>query len=131
MMLVIFTSNKIIYGKEYGSGKCYYCTQCGAYIGTHEPNPSLALGTLANEDIRKMRMKCHELFDAKWKKEKGTKKKHLARNNEYRKLAIALGIPVEECHFGYFNMQMLQEAYELLSNSELLKAKIQEKVMCQ
>ena len=34
---VIYTSNARIYGKEYGSGKCYLCTNCGAYVGTHKP----------------------------------------------------------------------------------------------
>lgn len=41
---VIYTSNKIIYGKEFGSGKCYYCTECGAYVGTHKSRSKEALG---------------------------------------------------------------------------------------
>lgn len=39
---VIFTSNSLIYGREYGSGKMYYCTECGAYVGTHIPRPEEA-----------------------------------------------------------------------------------------
>ena len=45
---VIYISNSKIHGKEYGSGKCYYCTKCGAYVGTHKTNPRKALGILAN-----------------------------------------------------------------------------------
>ena len=34
---VIYTTNDKIYGKRYGSGYCYLCTNCGAYVGTHRP----------------------------------------------------------------------------------------------
>lgn len=50
---VVYTSNAEIYGREYGSGKCYLCTQCGAYVGTHKPRPQEALGLLADERMRK------------------------------------------------------------------------------
>ena len=49
---VIYTSNARIYGKEYGSGKCYLCTNCGAYVGTHKPRPREALGLLADAKMR-------------------------------------------------------------------------------
>lgn len=46
---VIFTSNGILYGgREFGSGKCYYCTLCHASVGTHEPEPDKAKGILAD-----------------------------------------------------------------------------------
>lgn len=50
---VIYTSNSRIYGREYGSGKCYYCTKCHAYVGTHKPEPRKALGLLANPEMRR------------------------------------------------------------------------------
>lgn len=52
--LVKYIPNKEIYGKSYGSGFCYYCTNCGAYVGTHVPQPKVALGILAkdNEKIK-------------------------------------------------------------------------------
>lgn len=126
---VVFTSNSEIYGKEYGSGRMYYCTECGAYVGTHIPNPSLALGILANDEMRIMKMRCHELFDEQWKHVRAGRKRHLARENAYRKLAIVLGIPFEECHFGYFDLCMLHKAYELLSDSDLYRNKLREKIM--
>lgn len=43
---VIYTSNKIIYGKEYGNGKMYYCTKCHAFVGTHKHEPWKAEGIL-------------------------------------------------------------------------------------
>lgn len=112
---VIYTSNSRIYGREYGSGKMYYCTQCGAYVGTHEPRPKEALGLLGNKEMRDMKMKCHDLFDKKWKNEPTSKKRHLERRRAYKMLSEQLGIPLEECHFGYFDMDMLNRAYCLLS----------------
>lgn len=39
-------SNSVIYGREYGSGYCYRCQSCGAYVGTHKPWPKRAMGIL-------------------------------------------------------------------------------------
>lgn len=108
---VIFTSNSLIYGKEYGSGKMYYCTNCGAYVGTHIPRPREAFGILANKQMRDMKKKCHELFDERWLKEKNKRK---SRQREYSLLADYLHIPVSECHFGYFNLEQLKQAYSYL-----------------
>lgn len=112
---VILISNSKIYGKEYGSGKCYYCTKCGAYVGTHKPRPKEALGLLANKEMREMKMKCHELFDLKWKNEPTSKKRHIARKQAYKELADSLHISINECHFGYFDLNMLNKVYKLLS----------------
>lgn len=111
---VIYTSNSIIYGKEYGSGKCYYCTNCGAYVGTHKPRPKDALGLLATKEMREMKMKCHDLFDSVWKSKETIEEQHKARNNAYKRLAEKLGIDVHECHFGWFDMTMLNKAYDIL-----------------
>ena len=85
---VVYISNSKIYGKEYGSGKCYFCTKCGAYVGTHKPRPKEALGILGNSEMREMKMKCHELFDRQWKNEKTSMKRHIARKKAYTELAV-------------------------------------------
>lgn len=60
---VIYTSNARVYhGREYGSGYCYLCLACGAYVGTHKPHPKEALGLLADERMRKGKIMCHALF---------------------------------------------------------------------
>lgn len=111
---VVYISNSKIYGREYGSRKCYYCTSCGAYVGTHKPRPKEALGILGNAKMREMKMNCHELFDRQWNNEKTSKKRHTERKKAYADLAVKLDIPVEECHFGYFDMDMLNKTYEIL-----------------
>jgi hypothetical protein len=108
---VVFTSNATIYGKEYGSGKCYLCTSCGAYTGTHRPRPREALGLLADEPMRKGKVFCHDLFDAMWR---GKPKAQKKRKDLYAWLADAMGIPFEECHFGYFDLNQLRQAYSIL-----------------
>lgn len=111
---VIYTSNANIYGREYGSGKMYFCTNCYAYVGTHEPRPKEALGILADEPMRAMKVKCHELFDRSWKSKTGYEQKKRARKRAYQRLARQLGIDKEECHFGYFDLEMLNKAYRIL-----------------
>ena len=108
---VVYISNAWVYGKEYGSGRCYFCTKCGAYVGTHKVRPMQAMGILADKEMRDMKMKCHDLFDAKWK---GKSKQHHARDLAYTRLAKKMGIPKEECHFGYFDIEQLNKAYKIL-----------------
>lgn len=108
---VIYTSNSTIYGKEYGSGKCYLCTSCKAYVGTHKPRPKEALGILANARMRKGKMMCHEIFDSKWK---GKNKAQKKRKDLYFWLAKKLDIPLDMCHFGYFDLETLLRAYKAL-----------------
>ena len=108
---VIYTTNDRIYGKKYGSGYCYLCTACGAYVGTHRPRPKEALGILANERMKKGKRVCHEIFDKLWKNAR-------ERRVLYAKLAEEMGIPVELCHFGYFDMEQLKQAYKILKKWE-------------
>jgi hypothetical protein len=108
----VYTSNSAVYhGREYGSGKCYLCQKCGAYTGTHKPRPKEALGLLANERMRKGKIMCHDIFDSKWR---GMPKAHKKRNDLYKWLAKQLEIPVAECHFGWFDIDMLIKAYKIL-----------------
>ena len=108
---VIYTSNAQIYGKEYGSGKCYLCTRCGAYVGTHKPRPREALGLLADARMRAGKQMCHAVFDSKWK---GKPKAHKKRQDLYRWLAQRMDIPIDDCHFGYFDLTQLRKAYKIL-----------------
>lgn len=105
---VIYCSNAKIYGVEYGSGKCYLCTKCGAYVGTHEPRPKEALGILADEQMRKGKKICHELFDSLWKGKSKARKK---REDLYKWLSKKMDLPRELTHFGYMNIEQLRQSY--------------------
>ncbi|PGT89808.1 zinc-finger-containing protein [Bacillus thuringiensis] len=106
---VVFTSNKELYGKEYGNGKCYLCRNCKASVGTHNgtKNP---LGILATHEMRVLKKACHDLFDVVWKS------RTLHRSTAYMRLAGLLGIAVADCHFGHFQTDMLLKAIGILSN---------------
>lgn len=100
---VIYTSNAVIYGKEYGSGRCYLCTECGAYVGTHRPYPERAMGILANKEMRAKKRECHDVFDKMWSNGK-------ERSRLYKKLAKEMNMKLEDCHFGYMDIQDLEMA---------------------
>lgn len=108
---VEYIENKLIYGKSYGNGYAYRCTSCGAYVGTHKSRPKEALGLLADKEMRDWKMKCHDIFDSLWK---GRKRQSAKRNMCYVWLAKQLDIPLSECHFGYFDLETLKHAYEIL-----------------
>lgn len=108
---VTYGSNARVYGKEYGSGYCYLCKRCGAYVGTHKPRPREALGLLADKPMRTWKKLCHTLFDPLWQ---GKPKAHKKRNDLYNWLASEMKIPVEDCHFGYFSLDQLRRAYIIL-----------------
>lgn len=109
---VIYVSNALIYGKPYGSGYCYLCQHCGAYVGTHKPRPKEAFGILANAEMREAKKYCHNKFDALWKTRE-------QRKALYSKLAEAMSIPVSQCHFGYFDLEQLGKAAHIIQSWEV------------
>ena len=114
---VEYISNAEIYGKKYGSGFCYHCTKCGAMVGTHKPRPKEALGLLADRRMKDGKMVCHELFDKHWKGKKSPSK---TRGQLYQRLANEMNIPIGECHFGWFDLEQLIQAYKILKSWEEL-----------
>lgn len=108
---VIFTTNDIIYGKKYGSGYCYYCQDCKSYVGTHKNNHTEAMGILSDKKMRNLKKLCHYVFDKFWSN-------NHERHAMYKKLSVELGIPFEECHFGYFDFTELLKAFSILKRWE-------------
>lgn len=109
---VEYITNDKIYGKKYGSGYCYHCTKCGAYVGTNKSRPKEAFGILANEEMRKMKMRCHDEFDKLWQTQK-------ERHNLYKRLAKIMHIKAQDCHFGHFDMPQLKKAYAIITKGAL------------
>lgn len=105
---VVLTSNKELYGKEYGNGKCYLCRNCKASVGTH-PGGKKPLGIIATREMKILKKACHELFDSSWKSHR------ISRSNAYKKLAELLNIRREDCHFGHFKTDMLLKALAIVS----------------
>lgn len=80
-------------------------------VGTHKPRPREALGLLADARMRAGKQMCHAVFDSKWK---GKPKAHKKRQDLYRWLAQRMDIPIDDCHFGYFDLTQLRKAYKIL-----------------
>lgn len=106
---VVLTSNKEIYGREFGNGKCYLCRNCGASVGTHDGKRNRPLGILATQEMKVLKKCCHDLFDPIWKSRK-TSRTHL-----YVILSRLLGIETRDCHFGHFETERLLEAINIMS----------------
>mgnify|MGYP004669273201 FL=1 len=104
---VVYTSNAEIYGKEYGTGKCYLCRNCRAFVGVH-PGTDTPLGTLANEELREWRKEAHFWFDRIWKKPT----RITTRYNAYGNLARKMGLPREETHIGMFEIEQCKKVIE-------------------
>lgn len=96
--------NKEIYGRNYGQWPwAYLCENCGAYVGLH-PFTNIPLGTLADKSMREARKGCKPAFDRLH--ETGL----MSRGQAYQRLAEKLGIDKNECHFGWFDIDMCARA---------------------
>lgn len=93
-------STRIYSGVSYGP--IYLCDgypRCDAYVGCHK-GTTKPLGRLADAELRRAKKAAHAVFDRLWKyKDKG------ARSRAYEWLAEKLGISVEDCHIGMFDIQ--------------------------
>lgn len=101
---VALVANKEIYGRNYGEWPyAYLCRSCGAYVGLHL-GTNIPLGTLADEATRQARKECKAPFEALHKTGK------MSRDEAYQRLADKLGIPKDECHFGWFDVEQCHKA---------------------
>jgi len=91
-----WVENKAKYGRNFGkSYMCYYCKDCDAYVGCHQ-NTKVALGSMANAELRALRMQCHALIDPLWKDGKMTRKEMYRMLNEKFGRTIHIGWSREE-----------------------------------
>ena len=83
-----WVENKEIYGRNYGkSYMVWLCKKCNAYVGCHK-NTKEPLGTLANKELRDLRIKAHNAIDVYWKE------LDYSRGEVYRKLKEHFGFPI-------------------------------------
>lgn len=114
-----YTDSACVYGGR-SYGMIYLCRPCEAWVGVHDGTDT-PLGRLANKELRQWKMKAHAAFDPLWQRkleirrqERGPGyRKHYARGSGYKWLAVQLGIPVEDCHIGMFDVEMCQRVVAL------------------
>lgn len=101
-------SNSLLYrGKEYGNGRAWICDrypECLGSIGTHPDGRPL--GTIPDEETKKLRIQVHALMDPLWKSKK------ITRNSMYYKLGKAMG--KRAFHVGESNAAECRAALEII-----------------
>jgi zinc-finger-containing domain len=118
-----------VYGKrcrpEFENHFYWVCDQfpwCDAYVGCHAGTDE-PLGRLADRELRSWKEKAHLFFDPLWKRkiERLRQKKggyyegirHEARSAGYAWLANKMGLSLEDCHFGSFDIAQCKAAIEI------------------
>ncbi len=61
------------YSSKRYKGKMFVCKDCDASVGTHKDTEQ-PLGSMANKELRGLRIKCHELLDPQWRSGQMTRK---------------------------------------------------------
>lgn len=110
--LVTKVDSKKIYNNPKWHGRIMWkCLDCGAYVscipGTDEP-----AGTLADADLRLLRIKVHNLIDPLWESGRFT------RNRVYQSLAEHLNIARRDCHVGKFSKAMCMKVIEMCNGGK-------------
>ena len=90
--------------------RIYRCDPCDAQVGIHKHN-NKPLGTLANAELREARKNAHAHFDPLWayKMKRDSLSTSQARKSAYRWLASKMGIDVDKCHIGEFNIEQCNQ----------------------
>lgn len=83
--------------------KFWQCEPCDAYVGCHKAGKGQGdgtkpLGRLANAELRRAKSDAHAAFDPLWKS------RRMKRREAYAWLAAQLGISVNNCHIGMFDV---------------------------
>lgn len=101
---VVIAHHTEVYGREYSEWPWMYrCPACDSSVGMH-PFTSIPLGTLADRQLRTLRNNCKQPFELVWRS--GL----MSRDQAYAALADHLGMPVENCHFGWFDADQCRRA---------------------
>lgn len=101
-----YVDSAVIYGKSYGM--IYLCKPCDAYVGVHHRTTKVALGRLANKELREAKKRAHLYFDPIWKNNiiQG-------RRNAYKWLSEQLCIPEKYTHIGMFDVELCEKVVQV------------------
>jgi hypothetical protein len=84
----------------------YRCEPCGAYVGCHRGTVQ-PLGRLANAELRRAKIAAHAAFDPIWRSGRSS------RSDAYAWLAKQLGIAIQNCHIGMFDVEQCRRVVEV------------------
>lgn len=118
-----YVDSEEIYGRSYGM--IYLCRRCDAYVGVHK-GTSVALGRLANKELREAKKKAHNYFDGLWKAKTqiGIMEnpqrsdrleiwKNKCRSDAYQWLSKELNIEPKFTHIGMFDLDQCEKVVNI------------------
>ena len=104
---------------DLASLKFHQCAPCAAYVGCHKPGDfavvggkkvvsdgTLALGRLANAELRRAKQQAHAAFDPLWQA------RTMGRKQAYAWLAKQLGLHQVAAHIGEFDVDQCMRVVE-------------------
>ncbi len=103
----LIDSAEIYGGVSYGW--IYICRPCDAYVGCHR-NSTLALGRLANAELRQAKKKAHHYFD------QIHKNGLMGRQKSYRLLSEQLNIEKKITHIGMSDVAQCERIVDISIN---------------
>lgn len=111
-------SEKEIYGREYKGRKMIACVnfpKCDSYVGCDDEG--IALGRLADKELRNEKKRAHDHFDVIWRNN------YMTRSETYAELSEFLNIPSQYTHIGMFNIDTCKKVQAWSKNimSKFLK----------
>ena len=112
------TTSDIVYShiKYFAKDKHFYiCNECDARVGCHK-GTTTPLGTMANRELRELRMKVHKTFDKMWKYKFNDT--YMDRTKAYLWLAKKMEMTKDECHIGMFGIEECKKALKILGKGE-------------
>ena len=106
----VLIDSREVYGRSYGLMRM--CRDCDAYVGCHK-GTDIAMGRLANKELRVAKKEAHSAFDALWKSGM------MGRKEAYAFLSEAMGIEKDRCHIGMFDTGQCREAARIAIKKRL------------
>ncbi len=106
--VVIYPHRSDLWDKSF-----WFCPPCGAYVGCH-PGTVVPLGRLADKELRDAKMAAHAAFDPLWKRNSEGQRMR-SRRAAYRWLAEKLGVSIDHCHIGQFDVEQCRRVVEIVA----------------
>ncbi len=118
---VVYKSADGIYKDNSSGTMLYVCShypECDAYVRV-QPGTRIPMGTMADHNLRALRITTHKQFD------KLHLKGYMTRKEAYMWLANLISAPLSQAHIGYLGEYycnlVLQESAKLLKTKQALK----------
>ncbi len=107
-----------VYGENALAEYVYVCQHypaCNSYVGVHK-GTKIPKGTLADGDLRNLRIKAHHAFDSIWKNN------ILTKREAYHWLQDKFCLRADQAHIGQFSeymcRQVIEESQKVLENNQ-------------